>query len=136
MNAAPSQRREVPILKLIAIALVAGLVFASPIARPVHANGCIKVDDDNSPTVTVKGRTIPAPKLKVSTDRRAAKGPHIRLKEPLHIDTGSGCETWREIPVHGDHIELNRPVTITGSLGRFGSALVKPPIFIEAETLK
>ena len=67
---------------------------------------------------------------------RAAKGPHIRLREPLHIDTGSGCETWREIPVSGDDIGPKRPVTITSERGRFGSALVKPPVFIQVKTIK
>jgi hypothetical protein len=122
--------------KRIAIAPLTALVLAPLIAPSVHAQTCIKLDYDNSPAVKVKGHIIPARKLKVSSDMRAAKGPYIRLKDPLHIDTGSGCETWREIPVHGDRIGPNRPVTITGTLIRPGSALAKPPVFIQAETIK
>jgi hypothetical protein len=54
----------------------------------------------------------------------------------MHLDTGSGCETWREIPLIGDHIGPKRLVTIAGELGRFGSALVKPRVFIQVETIK
>lgn len=122
--------------KRIAILLAIALVLAPPIALSVHAKACIKIGYDNSPSVSVMGYIIPAPKLKVGRDMRAAKGPYVRLKEPLHIDAGRGCETWRKIPVIGDHIGPKRPVTITDELGRFGSALVKPPVFIQVETIK
>jgi len=112
------------------------LVLSLVIAPVVHAKACIKIDHENSPAVTVKGDIIPAPKLKVGGDMRGAKGPHIRLREALHIDAGSGCETWREIPVIGGHVGPKRSVTITGELGRFGSALVKPPVFIQVRTIK
>ena len=120
------------IAEAIIIGLIAAMTFNSDAA---NAGVCFKVDDKHDPAVTVTGRIIVAPRIKVGNDMRAAEGLYVKLDVPLRVDVGGGCEEWRALPVMGD-VRRNRRVTITGKLSRFTSALVKPPIFIKAETIK
>jgi hypothetical protein len=85
-----------------------------------------------------------------NSDLRAAEGPYLKLDAPLPADVSGGmgeenCYSFGEAPVHdfgenGEKEQLarwqNRHVVISGKLGRFGSALVSPPIFIEVTTIK
>jgi hypothetical protein len=112
---------------------------ASANARDATKN-CFKVDYDNSPSATLSGRITNPREMPISGDVRPAKGPYLKLDTPLRADVGSGCEDWREIVIMESEHQLsrwqNRRVTISGTLNRFGSALVYPPIFIESTTIK
>ena len=127
--------------KLVASALFAIATSASAAA----AADCLKVDDDNSPEAIVSGRVTKQPtKLPKDSELRAAKGFYLKLNPPLRADVGADCRDWNEIAImtYDDQQETrlarwsNRQVTIAGRLGRFGSALVHPPIFIEISTIK
>ncbi len=101
---------------------------------------CFKVDDENSPEVTVSGRvTQEHRKLPKNSELRAAKGFYLKLDTPIRANAGAGCADWDEIAVmefdNQNTTRLvkwnNRDVIVLGKLARFGSALVHPPIFIE-----
>jgi len=70
---------------------------------------------------------------------RLAGGPYLKFDTSLKADQGVGqVSNWREIPLlieEGMSYRLNEHVAISGKLGRFGSALVEPPIFIEVARL-
>jgi hypothetical protein len=122
--------------KLIASALFAITTSASAAA----AADCLKVDDDNSPEAIVSGRVTKQPiKLPKDSELRATKGFYLKLDPPLRADVGADCRDWNEIAIMPDDRIAkwnNRQVIIAGRLGRFGSALVHPPIFIEISTIK
>jgi hypothetical protein len=110
-------------------------VFVLIVPTAVSAKNCLKVDDENRPAATLTGRITAQHKaLGKNTELRAAEGPYLRLDSPLQADLGAGCTDWREIPIlDSEHtVQLakdnKRHVTISGELGRFGSALVYPPI--------
>jgi hypothetical protein len=114
---------------------------ASANARDATKN-CFKVDEDNSPAATLSGRITDIHKMPRIGDLRPAKGPYINLDMPLRADVGGGCKYWRKIPFVMESVEnqhskwQNRRVAVSGRLGRFGSALVYPPIYIEGTTIK
>lgn len=66
---------------------------------------------------------------------RAAVDPFLKLDAPILIDFGGakGCTSLVKIVIlnGGNKFKDKQRVTISGTLGRFGSALVDPPIFIE-----
>jgi hypothetical protein len=105
---------------------------------------CFKVDDENTPAVTLSGRITKhhrsPPK---DSELRAAEGFYVKLDSPLRADNGGGgCQDRDEIPVIEPTTPTqlvrwnNRHVTIEGKLGRFPSALAYPAIFIEISTIK
>jgi len=132
-----SQRRFIN--KLVTFVLVSISVDAN--ARDIGGN-CITVDYENSPAVTLSGRVTKHHRvLPKNSELRAAEGFYIKLDTPLRADAGGGSGDWDEIGVmESPTIQLmawnNRWVTLTGKLGRFGSALVSPPIFVEVSTIK
>jgi hypothetical protein len=112
---------------------------------------CVKVDDDNSPAAIVSGRITTNHKLPKGSEGRTGDGPWLILDQPLLADNTGGalsCYKWRKIailPGEGKETEAqitqirkwnNQHVTIDGKLGRFGSALVSPSIYIEITTIK
>jgi hypothetical protein len=111
------------------------------VAVPANAKTCVLLDYDNSPTATVWGRITTtyhnAPRK--GGDLRAAAGPFLTLDRPLLASTGADCFVWRQIAILGDdssEILVNQHVKIEGTLGRFGSALVVPAVFIEIKTIR
>ena len=136
-----------------AVAILLALTVAA------SAQTCVKVDDDNSPAAIVSGRITTHHKLPKWSEGRTGDGPWLILDQPLLADhTGGGitgepsyefCYKWRKFAIlpggDGEKAEAqitqlkkwnNQHVTIDGKLGRFGSALVSPSIFIEITTIK
>jgi hypothetical protein len=118
-------------------------VFASMIvSATAEAKNCLKVDEENSPAVTLSGHITTQHKIPKNSELRAAEGYYLRLDTPLQADLGAGCWDWVEIAINGDEhanqlARLNkRHVIVAGKLGRFGSALVDPPIFIRVENIQ
>ena len=113
------------------IILVASLVLATTAAS---AN-CLRVDDDaDMPTVVVSGRVVTQYyTLPEGSEARVADGPFLKLDKPLTIDPGTGCRKLDKIVIMNKKPRTNSRVTIKGRLVRFGSALVVPPIYIDAE---
>jgi hypothetical protein len=106
-----------------------------------NARTCLKVDDENSPAATVSGRVTTQHTVPKSSELRAAKGFFLTLDQALLADIGGGCREWRKIAITSDDGSqlgrwANQHVTIEGKLNRFGSALVDPPIFLEATIIK
>ncbi len=99
-----------------------------------------RVDYDNSPEVTASGRITMHHEVAKGSERRAAKGFFLQLDTPLSLWDGEVCYKCGKIVLISDDPQLvewvNRHVTIEGKLGRFGSALVDPSIFIEVATIK
>jgi hypothetical protein len=87
-------------------------------------------------------QVILPPSTRFPRTPRAAKGYYLGLDTPLQADLGAGCRDWVEIAINDDEhanqlARLNkRHVIVAGELGRFGSALVDPPIFIRVENAK
>jgi hypothetical protein len=112
------------------------------VSATAEAKNCLQVDDENSPAVTLSGHITTQHKVPKNTELRAAQGYYLRLDTPLRADLGAGCWDWVEIPILDDEhanqlAKLNkRHVIVAGKLGRFGSALVVPPIFISVENVK
>jgi hypothetical protein len=123
-------------MKKLVIALA---LLIAPAANARDATKvCFKVDDENSPAVTVSGRvTQERHELPKNSELRAAEGFYLKLDIPLRANTGAGCADWDEIAAMDNHHPArlvrwnNRHVIVVGRLTRFGSALVYPPIFIE-----
>jgi hypothetical protein len=126
-------------MKKLAIVLALLTIPASANSRDAT---CFKVDAGTDADATLSGRiTNRHQKLPKDPDLRAADGPYLKLDEPIQIDQGGGCYSWNEIVVMmDDENQLskwqNRHVVISGTLQRFGSALVHPPFFIEVKTIK
>jgi hypothetical protein len=113
-----------------------------------NAETCVKVDDDNSPAAIVSGRITTHHKLPKGSEGRTGDGPWLILDQPLladHMGIGS-CYKWRKIAIlTGEQSQIDysqirswegQHVTIDGKLGRFGSALVSPSVYIEITTIK
>jgi hypothetical protein len=113
------------------------------ISASAKAENCFKIDGEYSLAATLSGRIINAvqfPARLRKSEGRAAEGPYLALDTPLLVDAGSGCTVWRAIPVvtafeNQLANRLNRHVTISGKLDRFGSALVYPPIFVAVTSI-
>ena len=132
------------------IRFVIALILLTALADIGHIENCLKVDDDNTPAVILSGRITNRHDIVKNSDLRAAEGPYLKLDAPLPADVSGGmgeenCYSFGEAPVHdfgenGEKEQLarwqNRHVVISGKLGRFGSALVSPPIFIWVTTIK
>jgi hypothetical protein len=119
-----------------------------------NAKNCVKVDEDNSPAVTVSGRITTHHSVPKGVETRAAKGFFfLKLDTPLLADNSGGsgffCYGWPKIVIMADdkfqlnpedksHVRRwnNQHVTIEGKLNRFGSALVEPSIYIEVTTIR
>ena len=105
-----------------------------------NAKVCVRLDHENSALATVSGRVTTH--HKAPGELRAADGPFLMLDQPLLADLAGGeCSKWRKIAILADtQFEIrrwaNQHVIIEGKLGRFGSALVSPAIFIEITTIK
>jgi hypothetical protein len=127
------------------------LLFLLLFSVTTNAQTCVKVDDDNSPAAIVSGRITTHHKLPKGSEGRTGDGPWLILDQPLLADNTGGalsCYKWRKIailPGDGEEAEAqitqirkwnNQHVTIDGKLGRFGSALVSPSIYIEITTIK
>jgi hypothetical protein len=119
--------------------ILATVLVSAALVAPALAD-CIKVDDENSPVAILSGRiTTPHRKVARGSELKAVPGFYLRLDAPLQADFGLGCQDWREIPILDNDglARLNKHhVIITGELGRFGSALADPPIFISAKNVK
>ncbi len=102
------------------------------VASAASAKDCIKVDDDHSPAAVLSGQVTKHHKV-ADPELRAAVGPFLKLDAPILIDFGGGCKNLAEVVIlnGANKFKNNQRATITGTLGRFGSALVDPPIFIE-----
>jgi hypothetical protein len=112
------------------------------------AADCLQADYDNSPETIVAGRVIKRlekkDQLSKDSELRLAKTFFLKLDPPLRADNGTGCDNWDVIAIvtRGDQEGAriaklnNRRVIIEGKLGRFGSALVYPSLFIEVATIK
>jgi len=116
----------------------------------VNAENCVIVSYDNSPAAIVSGRITTHHKLPKGSEGRTGDGPWLILDQPLLLGWYE-CGKWRKIAIlpGGEKTEKEREdqitqlkkwnnehVTIDGKLGRFGSALVSPSIFIEITTIK
>ena len=126
-----------------------------------NARTCVKVEVgyDNSTEVIVSGRITTHHKLPKGSEVRTGDGPWLILDEPLlagylggttgepsyefcskfrKIAILAGGEDWEEREAQITQIRKwnNQHVTIHGKLGRFGSGLVSPNIFIEITTIK
>jgi hypothetical protein len=104
------------------------------VASAANAKDCIKVDDDPSPVGVLSGQLTHHHKV-VNPDLRAAEGPFLKPDAPLLIDFGGvrGCTNFAKVVIlnGANKFKDKQRVTISGTLGRFGSALVDPPIFID-----
>ena len=114
----------------------------------VNAENCVIVSYDNSPAAIVSGRITTHHKLPKGSEQRTGDGPWLILDQPLladHAGIGS-CYKWRKIAIlTGEQSQIDysqlrswegQHVTIDGKLGRFGSALVSPSVYIEITTIK
>jgi hypothetical protein len=75
------------------------------------------------------------------SEQRPSQTLLLKLDAPLRINLeDQGCVHRREIAIFDDPDKLTkwigRDVIITGELGRFGSALVSPSIYIEISNIK
>jgi hypothetical protein len=71
------------------------------------ARTCLKVDDENSPTVTVSGRVTTQHRVPKGSELRAGDGPWLMLDQPVLADpTGEpgmrNCTDWRKIAIVSD----------------------------------
>jgi hypothetical protein len=118
-------------------------------ARGISKAACIQVDDENTPLVTLSGRVAQNLKVPKNSELRAAegfyaaKGFYIKLDTPLRASVLDECADWGEIAIFDAENErtrlgtfIDRYVVISGKLGRFGSALVYPAIFVRILTIK
>ena len=111
-----------------------------------NADTCLKLDYENSAAAIVSGRITMHNKLPKGSELRTGDGPWLILDQPLLAttdETAEGCIKSRKIAIIGgddDQSQIrrwaNQHVIIEGKLGRFGSALVSPAIFIEITTIK
>jgi hypothetical protein len=140
--------------KKVALGFALLLSNALLFCAAANAKNCLKVDDENSPAVTVSGRITTHHSVPKGVETRAAKGFFfLKLDTPLLADNSGGsgfpCYEWPKIAIMADDkFQLNpddksqvrrwtnQHVTIEGKLNRFGSALVDPSIFIEVTTIK
>jgi len=121
-----------------------------------NAETCVIVSYDDSPAAIVSGRIITHHKLPKGSEQRTGDGPWLILDEPLLLGWYE-CGKWRKIAILSatandlmavwsaktnpdDQSQVRKlagqHVTIEGKLGRFGSGLVSPSIFIEVRTIK
>jgi hypothetical protein len=111
---------------------------------------------DQSNEAIVSGRITTHHKLSKGTEpgMRTGDGPWLILDQPLLAELSGAaevtdfvdCGKWRKIAIlTGEQSQIdqsqlrrwaNQHETIKGKLGRFGSALVSPAIFIEITTIK
>jgi hypothetical protein len=112
-----------------------------------NAKVCVRLDYDNSAVATVSGHITKHHKLPKGSELRTGDGPWLILDHPfLTTDESGECYERRKITILSadsnpdDYSQLRRlagqHVTIEGELGRFGSALVSPSIFIRIRTIK
>lgn len=105
-----------------------------PIATSLFAKDCIKVDDDHSSVAVLSGQVTKHYKV-AGPDLRVAAGPFLKLDAPLLTDFGGakGCTNLAKVAIlnGANRFKDKQRVSITGTLGRFGSALVDPPVFID-----
>jgi hypothetical protein len=122
-----------------------------------NAKVCVRLDYDNSAVATVSGRITTHHKLPKGSEQRTGDGPWLILDKPfLTTDESGDCQERRKIAIledgagvfwlhsgkanRDDYSQLRRlagrHVTIEGELGRFGSALVSPSIFIKIRSIK
>jgi hypothetical protein len=132
-------------MKKLVMALALLIIPAAANARDTTLP-CFKVDDENTPAVTLSGRITKhhrsPPK---DSELQAVKNFYfVKLDSPLRVDNGAagGCQSRDEIPIIEQRTPTqlvrwnNQHVTIEGKLGRFPSALAYPAIFIEISTIK
>ena len=134
-------------MRIVALLLSPLLLLFSVAA---NAENCVIVSYDASPAAIVSGRITTHHKLPKGSEQRTGAGPWLILDEPLLLGW-YGCGKWRKIAIllGGEKTEKeiedqitqlkkwnNQHVTIDGKLGRYGSALVSPSIFIEITTIK
>ena len=127
----------------VAVLKVTGVKRVTKIGANADLGTCLKLDDENSTAVTVSGRVTMFHQTPKGSELRAADGPFLMLDQPLLVDMEAGdCKEWRKIAILVDDNQsqtrrwANQHVIIEGKLGRFGSALVSPAIFIEITTIK
>jgi hypothetical protein len=130
----------------IAAALIALTVGARSELTAAKSAKCPVVDGPDAAEATLSGRVVKAPtKRPKNPDLRQAEGFRLKLNPPLRASvTGEEpeeCDDWNEIAIIADDDKdlakwNGRRVTIQGKLGRFGSALVIPAIYIDASTIK
>jgi len=131
------------IMNKLAIAITVAVLIASAANAGDTTKICFKVDDENSPTVTVSGRVSKDHhNLPKNSELRAADGFYLKLDTPLRANAGAGCVDWDEIAAMDNQHPArlvrwnNRHVIVVGRLSRVGSALVYPPIFVEILRIK
>jgi len=107
-------------------------------AATAHAETCIKVDETNSPKATLSGRVVAHHQVPVAWKRdgiHAAATPFLRLDAPLLVDYGTGCQRLPDVALFvagKPSPRMGQHVTITGTLNRFDSATVVPPVYLDA----
>jgi hypothetical protein len=121
----------------IILALAATLIATTP----ALAENCLKLDEDNEPVATISGRVTTQHKVPKGSELRSSDGPWLILDQPLVVDFYDGCRKWSKIAVMANDPSqskkwTNQRVVITGKLGRFGSALVSPSVYITITTIK
>ena len=132
------------------IALSCALPLLLLFSVAANAENCVKVGLGASTAAIVSGRITTHHKLPKDSEGRTGDGPWLILDQPLLLGWDE-CGKWRKIAIlPGDEkteeeaeaqiAQLrkwnNQHVTIDGKLGRFGSGLVSPSIFIEITTIK
>jgi hypothetical protein len=143
--------------KKVALLLSSFLPLLLLFSVAANAKVCVRLDYDNSAVATVSGRITTHHKLPKRSEQRTGDGPWLILDKPfLTTDESGDCQERRKIAIFGDgagvswihsakanpddYSQLRRlvgqHVTIEGELGRFGSALVSPSIFIKIRSIK
>jgi hypothetical protein len=131
---------------LLATAALLAMIGTAPadLAWTEAKETCLTIDYDNSPIAAVSGRITNHHEVPKG-DLRAAKGPFLVLDQPLIADLGFGCTNIWKIGIFTTKEDTKRMkqqliagkrVKMTGKLGRFGSALVDPSVFIENYEIK
>jgi hypothetical protein len=142
--------------KKVALLLLTLLLLLFSVAA--NAQTCVIVGYDNSTEAIVSGRITTHHKLPKDSEGRTGDGPWLILDQPLLAggpSTGEPsygfCSKYRKMAIlpGGEKTEEeadaqitqirkwnNQHVTIDGKLGRFGSGLVSPNVYIKITTIK
>jgi hypothetical protein len=110
-----------------------------------NADTCLKLGDNTAEAI-VSGRITVHHKLPKGSELRAGAPPWLMLDKPLLATPDNNaefCAKYQKIHIIGGDDDVsqairwaNQHVIIEGKLGRHGSALVSPAIFIEIKTIK
>jgi hypothetical protein len=125
--------------------LVATAISVTIVTTTAEAKTCLIAGDESSTTIVLSGRITTKFKIPKDPDLRATNFPVLILDTPFQIDyEESGCQNVTEVslidPTEKKVLHLKkmdkRHVTVSGELGRPGTALVVPSIFVEVKSVK